>query len=261
MKKALGIFVFLLFTSVCAPAKGFSFDLQADWSDVLNPNGPWSYRQGDTVLPATIEPDYGDGIINVWAPPLLFGKFPVAPMLFKLTQQAANFYGTIYNTPMQAGEIVTITAPNNGEPLDPAVLANYRWTAPAAGNYDISSKIAPWIEGNPFEEDYNWKLFINNTLLASNDFDQTAGFTRANPDQFSILNQFLNLGDVIKLQLGTVTPQGSNSFDATFVTNLTINPSSFAATVPEPSTAFLMGLALLSMPFVNKGRALSKRVL
>ncbi len=254
MKKFLGVFLFSIFVSVCAPSQGFSYSLAVDWSDLVNPNGPWSYRQGDTVLPATMQPDYGDGIINVWAPPLLNGKFPVSPMLFQLTQQAANFYGTIYNTPMQAGEIVTITDFNLGSPLDPATLANFRWTAPSAGNYDINSKVAPWIEGGQFDEDYNWQLFINDTLLASNDFDQTAGFTRANPDQFSILNQFLNLGDVIKLQLGTVTPQGSNSYDAAFVTDLTINASnsSPAAVIPEPATFLLMGLGLLAALFVKR---------
>src|SRR5205807_517357 len=27
------------------------YDLKTDWSDLTNPNGPWSYREGNNVLP------------------------------------------------------------------------------------------------------------------------------------------------------------------------------------------------------------------
>ena len=48
--------------AIFLPGIGYTatYDLKNDWSDSLNPNGVWTYRQGDVALP--LQNDYyGNG--------------------------------------------------------------------------------------------------------------------------------------------------------------------------------------------------------
>jgi len=46
----VGLFLASLLT-ITATTSATIYDLNADWSDAINPNGVWTYRQGTTALP------------------------------------------------------------------------------------------------------------------------------------------------------------------------------------------------------------------
>lgn len=45
------LFCLLFSPSLSTLSAAVVYDLKTDWSDLVNPNGPWSYREGNNVLP------------------------------------------------------------------------------------------------------------------------------------------------------------------------------------------------------------------
>jgi hypothetical protein len=228
MKISRTAILFLFSLSILLPATvqaSVIYDLGADWSDVNNPNGPWTYREGLNALPH--QDDWGGGLGGQpgWADPGLL------PPWFK----AVSVVGGL---DWQIGDIVVHTTdPNGGNPNG---LANVIWTSPIDGTIDITGSL--WNPRNIGRSNH-WSLLLNGTELTGGDLFSGDGHDRANPYNFvngtdmpaSLSNLSVHAGDVVMLQFQRT------SVDGDFVgANLAIQ----ATAVPEPSAMLLTAIGL-----------------
>jgi hypothetical protein len=225
------------FFLLSAARAGSIADLNADWSDLNNPNtasfGTWSYLQGSSLLPEV--PNWnGAGTVGftvtqpAWAPSNIAGDF--LPGEFKARSVPTGF-------DMQVGDVVVHTTDTgNGDSNGPA---NFLWTSPNTGTVTISGDV--WAPATLPGRDNSWSLLVNGVVVSSG--ASIDGFTRANPFVFSngtggtaALTQNVTAGSTIDLQITRT------SFPGYFVgANLTITE---IATVPEPSSLILGGIAV-----------------
>lgn len=107
------------------------YDLNTQWSDTDNPNGPWSYRQGNNLLQS--------GSANTGCA----GGCPPIPAWVGFSSQIYKFDG---------GDVV----------VQPA--ANILWTAPITGTIDISGAV--WDDPFCGGGSYFWALSHNGNSLS-----------------------------------------------------------------------------------------------
>jgi hypothetical protein len=107
------------------------YDLGADWSSIQNPNGPWSYRQGDALLVNSPLAWAGTGYTGSWP--------PAVTALQKLTSESGSTYDgsqRAYGGALTGGGFYLF---QNGDMLFvPSTGGNVLWTAPAHGTISIS---------------------------------------------------------------------------------------------------------------------------
>jgi hypothetical protein len=202
--------------ALCPHSLAQSFDLKADWSDALNPNGAWSYnvngspaastfRTGDTwTVP---QPSWGN--IAGW---------------FKSNGTESFPHDWI------AGDVIT-HSPDTG-PTDIV------WTAPSSGTIDVSGVIWPTRDVGRTNI---WRLFINGSEIATSSVASGDPYDRANPMSFASAAAPGALDDV-PVAAGQTVRLLVTSFDGNgdyAGVNLSIT------LVPEPAAAGLLGLALL----------------
>jgi hypothetical protein len=205
------------------------YDLKTDWSNTSNPNGPWSYKQGNTPLQAATW-DFGGYWSTTqpgWAVTQTITTSSL-PFWFK-----SNGSETLAKD-WQAGDIVVHTTdPDNGVGNG---VANVTWTSPIAGTIGITGNA--WL-GRAIGRSDDWEIYLNNTLLTKGSLFDGDPYDRANPFNFAagsgganILNNIaVNTGDVVKLQLVKTAPAGD------FVgVNLAISATQSSTAVPEPFT-------------------------
>lgn len=176
------------------------FDLKTDWSDFANPNGPWSYRQGNDVLPH----------VNDWQG--LSGDFTgVQPAWARVETGNANLPAWMkiaspagIPTDWQLGDIVTHSTDDfNGVGSGPS---NVIWTSPFNGMIDVSGGV--WM-GRDIGRGNHWDISKNGTSLTGGDIFSGDLFNRNNPFLFSagsggtvVLNGIpVAVGDVLRLQI------------------------------------------------------------
>lgn len=153
------------------------YDLNTDWSDTQNPNGPWSYREGDTLLTSDPVSWVGADYFCTTALCSLFG----APAIAKAGGEPDPFgpWLVIGYQNIQEGDILVMTGP--------AQSANVLWTAPASGSIDITG-FAWWAE-DFLCGDFglsSWTLTHNGSMLSSGSIETPcAGNTRDYPHNFS----------------------------------------------------------------------------
>jgi hypothetical protein len=240
MKRSCRLLLSLtLFSIISAARAGNVADLNADWSDSNNPNsasfGTWSYRQGTSLLPE-VSNWTANGTVPftatqpAWAPSNNGGDF--LPGEFKAKSVPT---GTGYD--WQVGDVVVHTTDlGNGDSNGPA---NFLWTSPNSGTVTISGSV--WAAATLSGRDNSWSLLVNGVVVSSG--ASIDPFDRANPFLFSdgtggtaALTQDVTAGSTIDLQLTKTTTFGF------FVgANFTITE---AASVPEPSSLILSGLAV-----------------
>jgi hypothetical protein len=141
------------------------YDLNAEWSDQQNPNGPWSYRQGDSLLTSDPFPWVGVGYQAcvgggcVW--------LPAQPVLERIAGTVHVDFIYISEGILQDGDVLFL----------PGVGGNVLWTAPVSGTIDISGAAWPlegecYGEGESFSESFSatsWALTHNAIVLSSGD--------------------------------------------------------------------------------------------
>lgn len=154
--------------AISGAASATSFSMSAGWSNTKNPNGPWSYNQGNTPQPL-VNPWDGAGSAfagckqRAWAPSDNSGNF--LPALMKPNTCSAKIMGPDPNTGkrnVMAGDIVVHTVdPFNGNPN--LGVANILFTLPAGqdGHYVISGFVwnADLFFGTSRPQD--WILLVN----------------------------------------------------------------------------------------------------
>jgi hypothetical protein len=173
---SIALLALSLSVTVTANAAIQVYDLNTDWSETQNPNGAWSYRQGDTLLINNPSP----WVARDYASSYLFG----ATVLEKIAGGPRAYGPWMYgyfgeNQNLQEGDVVFV----------PGAGGNILWTAPADGTIDISG-IIWWAYDYICSADSvasSWKLSRNGTLLSGGDVEYPPcdGNSRDNPFHFS----------------------------------------------------------------------------
>lgn len=234
----------------------FAANLQADWSDVQNPNGPWTiwngaYFQPLTPLPSVpdwtplsdADPAYGGpsgspGHIAqpAWAAGTQNGNF--LPAWFK-----AKVDSTLPGADWKAGDIVVHTTdPFNG--ADGATFVQY--TSPTAGVVNITGVI--W-DARAIGRANTWELLVDGVGLASGllmgQEYALDGSDRNSPNNIFLQNIPVQTGSGIELRL--TRSGGAGDF---LGVNLDIQYD--ATVVPVPPALPLLGSALAALGLVRR---------
>jgi hypothetical protein len=213
-----------------ALATAATWDLASNWSDSVNPNGPWSLNQGTTPLPSVQNFSFGGTAAisqPAWAPSNTSGNF--LPAFFKAQT-------TVQGLDWAVGDVVmhsTDTANGGG-----SGIANVSWTSPISGAVSVSGNL--W-EIRDIGRSNTWTLRDGTSVIATNTLVDGDGHTSANRDSFSITNIAVTPGTVLTLSIaqGDRSPYGELS-------GLNFTVVGTPTSVPEPSAwAFLlMGVGL-----------------
>ncbi len=230
--KSLWIFVLLMILAVFFPGIGYTaiYDLKNDWSDSLNPNGVWTYRQGDTALPLQLDWD-GDGTNSqkAWAE---YNDYNHVPVWLKLD---SGYYDLV------TGDIVV--HPTSHTSSSSQAPVNVIWTSPIDGTIAISGNI--WWGGWETARYTDWKLYLNGTLL---DFGTVSGYDLYCRDNPMLINGGgtlnVNAGDFVMLELA----EHEGIWSWMTGVNLTID----AQPVPLPSSMLLLGTGLAAFGGIKR---------
>lgn len=195
------------------------YDLNADWSDTQNPNGPWVYKIGDSLLGSAYN-------VTHWSDPFLGWGF------ISWGGGAGLFRNTVLHTwyaYLEPGDVCVWTAweATTGcetdlfspcewaywsnpfwfpEPSEPQPRPNIVWKAPAGGSISISGAVWPdWC--STF-----WNLSMNGVPISEGASACDFIYTRSSPFHFflgvggasALQNILVNEGDELKLEVGTV---------------------------------------------------------
>jgi hypothetical protein len=234
--------VLALIPSVSVQA-GTIYDLKTDWSKSTNPNGTWSYRQGNSI--DSFNPSWpGDS----WSTPQVAwsGSFPQVWFQSNGTEQFPHDWAK--------GDIIT----HSGNVSDFANSSVVVWTSPVDGTVNISGDT--WKARN-IGRSNDWALYLNNTILTGGTLASGDSHTSATPFLFqdgfggaSALEDItVHVGDEISFRL---TKSANSPFGDYAGVNLTLD----ATAVPEPATLSLLflGGAGLVAPLVWSRRRKSE---
>jgi hypothetical protein len=188
-----------------------------------NPNGSWTFREGNNVLP----------FVSSWIPGAFSGPQAAFAMAVSGTGHVPSWFisaatPVFANTDFQAGDVIVHSA-------SPGVgAANVMWTSTVSGSADISGGL--WMARNIGRAN-SFNLFLNNTLLAQGNVSDGDAFSRANQNSFTFNDMAINVGDVVRLEI----LRTSNAGDFVGV-DLAIGVTE----APEPSIGILAVSGLLA---------------
>jgi hypothetical protein len=218
---------------------GTTWDLAADWSDTINPNGAWSLNQGSSPLPNI--PNFtaaGTSLIPpqpAWAPSNSLENY--LPMWMKARATVADSW--------QVGDVLVHSTGRYNSGV--SGLANVTWTSPFSGTANVSGALWEIIDIGRANV---WTLLHNGTALATGSLVDGDGHGRTNPETFAFFSLAVSSGDVFTLKVASSSADGAGQLAGV---NFTIAQVS---AVPEPGTCLLMlgGLALLA-PALRRQRS------
>jgi hypothetical protein len=244
---------FAMFLCGLAPLSGagtVTYDLNADWSDALNPHGTWAYN----MAPGTPVPSH----IADWDPTrTLFqtaqpvwsnatwpnvGHIPLFAKIVALPQNPADDW--------PLGKIlVHNNDPFNSPPGFGGATAEIAWTAPAAGQVVITGDL--WEGQRYLGRSETWDLAINGVAVSGGLLTPASG-TSAAPLSLSAgsggagaLMQNVSAGDVIALQFLAGAPGTTMGVD------FTINLTTPDVVAPVPATWAAGALLFVGMAAIR----------
>jgi hypothetical protein len=243
-------------------SEAVSNDLKADWSDVSNPNGPWSYQEGNNLLPHVSAWQSGDFVTaqSAWA--RAGTGTSIIPAWFK----SSGTLGNPLSYDWLDGDIVIHTTDNaNGVGSGPG---NVTWTSPLTGFINISGAV--WM-GRDIGRSNRWTLAKNGVTLTSGDVSSGDAYSRASPFYFAngsagptvLANVPVSPGDVLKLQLEKTSQYGDYiGVDFTIVASLSptltiarTTTNTVAVSWPSASTGWTLQQNTNSISSVNWSNA------
>lgn len=191
------------------PSVGYAiaYDLRADWSNLANPNGVWSYNTGAAPLPYTAS---WTGDLFSAPQPGWGGTVPFSTLVPVWFQSAATPL-SIPGFDWQIGDVVVHTQDEiNGPGLGPA---NVTWTSPLSGAIDISG--AAWMGRDAGRAD-QWSVLVRNALVSQGDISSGDPYSRASPFDFAagsggagaLQNIPVSAGDLVELRVTRTTVFG-----------------------------------------------------
>jgi hypothetical protein len=209
--------------STCTLGYTRVYDLKTDWSDIANPNGPWSFRDAGGGLFVNTPFPWGDGAFFAGITKVTEGSVlpgyegsPIEPGYLEIGDVALTAFG----------------------------YTNVRWTAPVNGVINISGALWESI-GHFFGEELPWMLTHNENPVS--DGDGLTGFPlRSSPYHLSsgsagtdgLLNISVQTGDQIDLGIGLYTGN-SLSFGINFTITLTSDSVDPVAAVEALATTVI----------------------
>jgi hypothetical protein len=238
--------------ALCANAvQAEIYDLAGDWSDVNNPNGPWSLYKAPSVLFNTVQSDwYGNGTNQpAWADSTNANPIPPnphVPMWAKAIGDVGTLTGdSIYNGFVNTGTVFMHSAEEFRTGTD---FSSVVWTTPSDGYVNIFGGV--WMSKAFMDRPHYWELRKNGTpftggpLTFGDSHNKNSPFFFANGTGGTSATNLLpvNQNDAIEL---LIYRTGGGLVPGTFVaTTLNIEH------IPEPSTTVILaglsfaGLAL-----------------
>lgn len=182
------------------------WDLKTDWSDTVNPNGPWSCNEGANPLPNSVQltaiSGWG-GTQPAWAETAVGNNF--LPLWYR-SRGVEPFSADILT-----GDIVVHTTDDaNGVGNG---VASVTWRSPVAGTVSISGGV--WMT-REIGRSNAWKLYKNAALLSTGGIGSGDEYNRANPFNFiagsgglaAVQNITVAVNDVIKLEIVRTSQYG-----------------------------------------------------
>jgi uncharacterized protein (TIGR03437 family) len=220
----------LVLTLHVAAAAGATYDLSSNWSNTLNPNGPWGVNVGAIKLPSVANWN-GDNTTwstscdqPAWAPTNASGDF--LPAWMQVNACAAKYFPIDpNNTPtgnVLAGDIVVHT--NDGGNGNLALgSANLVFTVPASavGTYVItgafwSARLADISTTRP----QDWQVTVNGAVVGSGVLNSSV--SRSKPETLNV-TESLGAGTIVQLTIAMAA--GATAGDFVGV-QLTLTPTS-----------------------------------
>lgn len=230
-----GVFV-ILATVVCwsCVARGAVYDLKTDWSDSVNPNGVWTYRQWNTALP--LQNDWWNNGSNqkAWA----LASYPAmdhVPVWMQIDTSMSD---------LVAGDI-TVHPTSHTSSSSPKAAANVIWTSPVDGTITISGGVW-WGGWEGVDRCTDWGLYLNTQVLDFGTVGPGDAYDRSNPMPMNgggVLA--VHPGDIVQLMLSQIDRETYSWFTGV---NLTINAeASTTPAVPVPSAVLLVGTGMAGL--------------
>ncbi len=151
------------------------YNLQLDWSDTSNPNGPWTLREGNNPLPHV-----SNWTLAPWGTPQPgWARSPNPgtglPFFFK-----SNGTEALGAHDWVGGQVVVhSTDTSNGVGSGPA---NVLFTVPEPGTLTVGGGV--WI-GREIGRGVNWTLLLNGAALTSGSVSSGDPYSSASPFAFS----------------------------------------------------------------------------
>jgi hypothetical protein len=219
-------------TAACGAPGGSAlsgYDLREDWSELANPNGVWSYREGINALPH----------VSAWQG--LSGDFGSAqPAWARFATGTSNLppwfkSSAIVNVAhdWRAGDVVVHSTDFfNGLGSG---AANVAWTSPVSGCATVTGGI--WM-GRDIGRANHWALFDDGLLLTEGDIQSGDAYGSSVPFHFAsgsggalALSAIpVSIGEVLELRVTQTSPAGTGDYA---VVDLQVS------TVPEPSSGLM----------------------
>jgi hypothetical protein len=193
------------------PSGVLFFDLAADWSNVQNPNGPWSLKKSPSALFEIVQPDLWSDAMGqqAWADES-FNQTAHVPFWMKTIQ--APPLSVLYTYGVQVGDLLA-----HGAELDRtgSAVTSAVWTSPSNGATNISGAV--W-SVTTFGRTMRWELRKNGVTFSSGDIVSNGTYSRAQPFAFTsgsggaaVLQQTVAVGDQIELLLQSISEGGNMS--------------------------------------------------
>lgn len=195
-----------------AHASVTTYDLINDWSS-SNPNGPWTYLQGSSVLPYQPSVDSLGGNPG-FAPSPHYGGF--LPLFWQTAGPGSDIF------------IHSVDSANGNPAYGEAILT---WTAPAAGTIDLTGYLYYGQYGLDRSNDYT--LALGADTLATGTLSYVNAYGPANEVPLSFTDLAVTKGEVLSLTL--VRSEGQ-----TYGTETGLDLKVVETSVPEPGGWALM---------------------
>lgn len=213
---------------VCA-ADAAVYNLAADWSDTLNPNGVWSLYKNANSLFTINQPDFSNNgtYQKAWADQPCYLNAHVPVWLRSNIDGIVYAHGAEYD---RTGSAVTFA----------------RWTSPQAGTVTISGAI--WTV-TYYSRSMGWNLRYEGANITGGSLYSDGSQGAGNPVLFSqgsagagVLTFDIQAGQTIDLVLTSLSESGNLGDSLGLDFTITI--------IPEPTTLLMLGLG--TFIFVGK---------
>lgn len=212
--------IFVLILTVCGisqpvvRAETITFDAARDWSDVSNPNGAWTYHGNNGSVLSTNQADWDPNAHlllrqRVWADDVMPRPGHV-PAWFRVSEPSAldvvdvGMHGA--ESAVQAWIGISWRSPSDGK----IRIAGGVWQALKTSNDGL--------QGNHRERSSDWRLRLNDTILASGTVSGKDDFTSASPYTFvsgaggnALTDIVVDRGDNVVLEF--ISPNSYSTFN------------------------------------------------